>query len=160
MVRLGRRSRSRTAGLSLDGADAPDPRSLEIRAWMDVSPEMAATGLGRETLERLVETYGRNYARVLDLARKLPDGEARLCPRNPELVAQLYYAVAEELTVSLSDFLLRRTGIGTSACQGLDCAESIASRMGELLAWNSRRREAELGAYHDTIARSRRFRDS
>ncbi len=160
MVRLGRRSRSRTAGLSLDGADAPVPRSLEVRAWMDVSPEMAATGLGRETLERLVETYGRNYARVLDLARKLPDGEARLCPRNPELVAQLYYAVAEELTVSLSDFLLRRTGIGTSACQGLDCAESIASRMGELLAWNSRRREAELGAYHDTIARSRRFRDS
>lgn len=160
MARLGRRAPSRTAGLSLDGADQPAPRSAEVRAWMDVSAEMAATGLGRKALERLVETYGRNYVRVLDLARKLPDGDARLCPRNPEIVAQLHYAVAEELTVSLGDFLLRRTGIGTSSCQGLDCAESIVSRMGDLLGWNSRRREAELAAYHDTVARSRRFRDS
>jgi hypothetical protein len=33
-------------------------------------------------------------------------------------VAQLHHAVQEELTVSLQDFLLRRTGIGTSRCQG------------------------------------------
>ena len=160
MVRLGLRARSRTAGLTLDGADERVRPSVEVRAWMDVSEEMTATGLPRETLERLVETYGRNYVRVLDLARKLPDGDARLCPRNPEIVAQLHYAIAEELTVSLGDFLLRRTGIGSSSCQGLDCAERIASRMGNLMGWNSRRREAELAAYHDTVARSRRFRDS
>lgn len=160
MERLGRRARSSTAWLSLDGQDERVRGSLEVRAWMDVSGEMAATGLGRDSLERLVETYGRSYVRVLDLARKLPDGGARLCPRNPEIVAQLNYAVAEELTVSLGDFLLRRTGIGTSSCQGLDCALSIAARMGDLLGWNSRRREAELSAYHDTVARSRRFRDS
>ncbi len=160
MARLGRRSPSRTAGLTLDGADERVRRSVQARAWMDVSGEMAATGFGRETLEMLVETYGRNYVRVLDLARKLPDGDQRLCPRNPEIVAQLHYAVGEELTVSLQDFLLRRTGIGTSSCQGLDCAEAIASRMGNLLGWNTRRREAELVAYHDTVARSRRFRDS
>jgi len=160
MVRLGRRARSRTAGLTLDGADERVRPSVEVRAWMDVSEEMTATGLPRETLERLVETYGRNYVRVLDLARKLPDGDSRLCPRNPEIVAQLHYAIAEELTVSLGDFLLRRTGIGTSSCQGLDCAERITSRMGDLMGWNSRRREAELAAYHDTVARSRRFRDS
>ncbi|MBI2555389.1 MAG: glycerol-3-phosphate dehydrogenase/oxidase [Candidatus Rokubacteria bacterium] len=159
MARLGRRAAARTAHLTLDGADDSAGR-LEARAWMDVSAERAATGLARETLERLVETYGRNYVRVLDLARKRPDGSERLCPQNTEIVAQLHYAVAEELTISLQDFLLRRTGIGTSPCQGLDCAEAIATRMGDLLGWNSRRREAELAAFHDYVNQSHRFRQT
>lgn len=159
MARLGRRAAARTAHLTLDGADDSAGR-LEARAWMDVSAERAATGLARETLERLVETYGRNYVRVLDLARKRPDGGERLCPQNTEIVAQLHYAVAEELTISLQDFLLRRTGIGTSPCQGLDCAEAIAARMGDLLGWNSRRREAELAAFHDYVNQSHRFRQT
>lgn len=159
MARLGRRVAARTAHLTLDGVDDSAGR-LEARAWMDVSAERAATGLARETLERLVETYGRNYVRVLDLARKRPDGSGRLCPQNTEIVAQLHYAVAEELTISLQDFLLRRTGIGTSPCQGLDCAEAIAARMGDLLGWNSRRREAELAAFHDYVNQSHRFRQT
>ncbi|MBI4588879.1 MAG: glycerol-3-phosphate dehydrogenase/oxidase [Candidatus Rokubacteria bacterium] len=159
MARLGRQAPARTARLTLDGADEHVGRSIEVRAWMDVSGELAATGLPRETLEMLVATYGRNYVRILDLARKLPDGSARLCPRNREIVAQLHYAVAEELTVSLQDFLLRRTGIGTSPCQGLDCAEPIAARMGDLLGWHARRREAELSAYEDEVNQSHRFRE-
>jgi glycerol-3-phosphate dehydrogenase len=159
MARLGRRARARTAGLTLDGADESAGR-VEARAWMDVSAERAATGLARETLERLVETYGRNHVRVLDLARKLPDGSELLCHRNPEIVAQLHYAVAEELTVSLQDFLLRRTGIGQSPCLGLDCAEAIAARLADLLGWNARRREAELAAFHDHVNQSRRFRQT
>jgi len=91
---------------------------------MDVSADMTATGLSRETLQTLVEIYGRAYPRVLDLARKLPDGTARLCPSNPDIVAQLHHALAEEMTVSLQDFLLRRTIIGQSACLG-----SIATRL-------------------------------
>ncbi|MBI3029948.1 MAG: glycerol-3-phosphate dehydrogenase/oxidase [Candidatus Rokubacteria bacterium] len=157
MERLGRRAPARTAMLTLDGADQSAGR-LEARAWMDVSGEMATTGLRRETLERLVETYGRSYVRILDLARKLPDGAERLCPRNPEIVAQLHHAVADELTISLQDFLLRRTGIGTSSCQGLDCAGPIAARMADLLGWNARRREAELAAFHDEVNQSHRFR--
>ncbi len=150
---------ARTARLTLDGADESAGR-VEARAWMDVSGEMAATGLARKTLEALVETYGRNYVRVLDLARKLPDGSELLCRRNPEIVAQLHYAVAEELTISLQDFLFRRTGIGTGPCQGLDCAEVVAARMGDLLGWNARRREAELAAFHDQVDQSHRFRQT
>jgi glycerol-3-phosphate dehydrogenase len=105
-----------------------------------------------------VETYGRTYPRVLDLGRKLPDGFERLCPSNPEIVAQLHHAVREEQAVSLQDVLLRRTGIGQSRCQGLDCAEPIAARMAELGGWSRRRLDAELEAYSQHVERSRRFR--
>jgi len=157
MAALGRHQPSRTARITLDGLDE-EAGQLEARAWMDVSPEMAATGLSRETLQVLVETYGRAYPRVLDLVGKLPDGTARLCPRNPEIVAQLHHAVSEEMTVSLQDFLFRRTTIGQSACLGLDCYEAIGRRMGALAGWSSRRLEAELEAYHAAVERSLRFR--
>jgi glycerol-3-phosphate dehydrogenase len=159
MSALGRRESSRTAALTLDGLDE-EAGQIEARAWMDVSPEMAATGLSRETLQILVETYGRAYPRILDLARKLPDGTARLCPHNPEIAAQLHHAVAEEMAVSLQDFLLRRTAIGQSACLGLDCYEAIGGRMGALAGWSSRRLDAELEAYRGSVERSLRFRSS
>ena len=154
---LGRGEAPRTARLTLDGADE-EVGKVEARVWMDVSEEMAATGLSRGTLRTLVETYGRAYPRVLELGRKLPDGFERLCPSNPEIVAQLHHALREELAVSLQDVLLRRTGIGQSRCQGLDCAEPIAARMAELGGWSRRRLDAELEAYSQHVERSRRFR--
>jgi glycerol-3-phosphate dehydrogenase len=159
MGALGRREPSRTATLTLDGLDEETDK-IEARAWMDVSADMTATGLSRETLQTLVEIYGRVYPRVLDLARKLPDGTARLCPSNPDIVAQLHHALAEEMTVSLQDFLLRRTVIGQSACLGLDCYEAIGRQMSALAGWSSRRLDAELEAYHASVERSLRFRSA
>ncbi|OLE39567.1 MAG: hypothetical protein AUG00_01610 [Candidatus Rokubacteria bacterium 13_1_20CM_2_70_7] len=157
MQRLGRRAPSRTDRLTLDGADEP-PGRVEARAWLDVSPEVAASGLSRETLETLVATYGRTYRQVIELAGKVPVGAERLCPQNPEIVAQLHHAVQEELAVSLQDALLRRTGIGTSGCQGLDCAEAIGRRMAQLAGWTPRRLQAELDAWEAHVARSQRFK--
>jgi len=154
---LGRSAPSRTARLTLDGADE-DVGDLEAHARLDVSEDMAASGLSRETLETLVTLHGRHYRRVVELAGKVPGGGERLCASNPDIVAQLHLAVQEELTVSLQDFLLRRTGIGTSRCQGRDCGEAIARRMAPLAGWSARRLEAELDAYQAQVARSRRFR--
>jgi glycerol-3-phosphate dehydrogenase len=154
---LGRSAPARTAQLTLDGADEEVGR-VEAHAWLDVSDDVAAGGLPRETLQTLVSLYGRNYRRVMELAGKVPGGAERLCPTNLDVVAQLHHAVHEELTVSLQDFLLRRTGIGTSRCQGEDCAEAIGRRLGHLLGWSARRLDAELEAYRSHVARSHRFR--
>jgi glycerol-3-phosphate dehydrogenase len=154
---LGRGSPSRTARLTLDGADDEAGR-VEARTWLDVSADVEASLLPLEALERLVATYGRGYRRVVELAGKVPGGAERLCPRNPEIVAQLHHAVQEELAVSLQDVLLRRTGIGTSACQGFDCVEAIGDRMAQLCGWTPRRLSAELDAYEAHVARSHKFR--
>lgn len=154
---LGRGGRSRTAGLALDGTDEA-AGTVEARAWLDVSDQARASGLARETLETLVGLYGRGYQALVTLAGKVPGGAERLCPRNPDIVAQVHHAVSEEMAVSLQDVMLRRTGLGTSACLGLDCAEPVARRMGVLLGWTPRRTAAELDAYHAQVARARRFR--
>ena len=155
---LGRGAPSRTARLTLDGADE-DERRVEARTWLDVSAEAATSGLPRETLETLVTTYGRGYLHIVELAGKVAGGAERLCPENPDVVAQLHAAVQDEMAISLQDVLLRRTGIGTSHCQGLDCAESIGERMAQLCGWSRRRLDAELDAYHAHVARSHRFKE-
>ena len=155
MRTLGRARPSVTAHRTLDGLDE-EVGQVEARAWLDVSADMAATGLDRATLQTLVTNYGRAYPRIVDLAGKVPGGDERLCPQNADIVAELHHAVREELTISLQDFLFRRTGIGTSRCQGEDCAEAIGQRMAALLGWSPRRLDAELDAYHAYVMRSRR----
>jgi len=155
---LGRGGASRTARLTLDGAD-DEAGTTEARVWLDVSAELATSGLPRATLETLVTTYGRAYPRIVELAGKVAGGTERLCPENPDIVAELHAAVQDEMAVSLQDVLLRRTGIGTSPCQGLDCAEDIAQRMAQLAGWSRRRLDAELDAYHAHVVRSHKFKE-
>jgi glycerol-3-phosphate dehydrogenase len=154
---LGRGGPSRSGALTLDGADE-DASRVEARTWMDVSAEMAASGLQRDTLETLVTTYGRLYPRVVESAGKVAGGADRLCPHNADIVAQLHHAVHDEMAVSLQDVLLRRTGIGTSACEGADCAQSIGERMAALCGWSGRRLTAELDAFAAHVERSHKFR--
>jgi glycerol-3-phosphate dehydrogenase len=157
MRTLGRSGPGRSDRVALDGTDDEVAR-VEAHAWLDVSGEAAATGLRPKTLETLVTTYGRGWSRVIDLAGKVAGGTEALCPSNPDVVAQLHRAVQDEMAVSLQDVLLRRTGIGTSRCQGQDCAESIGQRMAQLLGWTPRRLDAELDAYRAHLDRSHRFR--
>jgi len=157
MRTLARPTPSRTRTLTLDGLDE-EASTVEARAWLDVTPDMAASGLERDTLETLVTLYGRRYGRVVELAGKVAGGAERLCPENPDVAAQLHHAVQDEMTVTLEDFMVRRTGIGTSRCQGLDCAETIGERMAEVAGWTTARLDAELTAYRAYVARSHRFR--
>jgi glycerol-3-phosphate dehydrogenase len=155
--RLRRGGPSLTADIALDGSDE-EAGALEARAMLDLTEAVRATGLEPAQLEALVATYGRRVRAVLDLARRLPGGLERICKSAPEIIAQVHWAVETELAVSLQDVLLRRTGIGTGPCLGLDCAVGVAQRMAGLLGWSPRRLEAELEAYQTEVRQGLRFR--
>ncbi|HZS32906.1 MAG TPA: glycerol-3-phosphate dehydrogenase C-terminal domain-containing protein, partial [Methylomirabilota bacterium] len=156
---LGRGGPSETARTALDGSDDEVSR-VEARVFLDVTEAVRSSGLDPEQVEMLVATYGRRARAVLDLARRLPNGTERLCKNGLEIAAQLQWAVEAELAVSLQDVLLRRTGLGTGPCLGLDCAPAVAQRMGALLGWSARRVEAELEAYDTTVRQGLRFREA
>ncbi len=156
---LGRGGPSETARTALDGSDDEVSR-VEARVFLDVTEAVRSSGLDPEQVEMLVATYGRRARAVLDLARRLPGGTERLCKNGLEIAAQLQWAVEAELAVSLQDVLLRRTGLGTGPCLGLDCAPAVAQRMGALLGWSARRVEAELEAYDTAVRQGLRFREA
>jgi glycerol-3-phosphate dehydrogenase len=146
----------RTHGLALDGSDGDG--TVEVRLWADVAELSRRTGLDPEQIQHLVETYGRRYTAVLEIARRAPDLIARLCKQNPDIHAQLVYAVEYEQAETLRDFLFRRTGIGTSPCLGKDCCEQVAIRMGKIRGWDRQRIDREIQEYLDEVALGQQFR--
>jgi glycerol-3-phosphate dehydrogenase len=154
---LGRPVPCRTHGLALDGSDGDG--TIEARLWADVADLSRQSGLDPEQIQNLVETYGRRYTAVLEIAGGAPELKERLCKQNPDIRAQLVYAMERELTETLRDFLFHRTGIGTSPCLGKDCCEQIAVWMGEIRGWDRRRIDREIQEYLDEIALGQRFRE-
>jgi glycerol-3-phosphate dehydrogenase len=155
---LGRPAPCRTHRLALDGSDGES--TLEVRLWADVTALSRQSGLDPEQIQTLIDTYGRRYPAVLEVAARAPELRERLCKQNPDIRAQLLYAVEHELTQTLGDFLFRRTGIGTSGCMGKDCCEPIAVWMGQALGWDRGRVDREIQSYLAEIALGQQFRSA
>ena len=134
--RLGRNERSTTAETPLPGAGANAPAT------------------SRSQLESV---YGSRAAMVRELARADPSLAAPLCPHHRGVSAELVHAVTREWAQTIGDVLLRRTTLGLMACQGLDCLDDIASRMGALLGWDAARQRIETERYRAEIEPMRRF---
>jgi glycerol-3-phosphate dehydrogenase len=155
---LNRPAACRTHRLALDGSDGED--TVEVRLWADVQDLGKRSGLTPAQIQNLLNVYGRRYPTILALAGRSAEMKERLCPQNPDIRAQLVYAVEHERAETLADFLLRRTGIGTSPCLGKDCCEQVALQMGELKGWSRERTDREISDYLDEIALGQQFREA
>ena len=71
----------------------------------------------------------------------------RICEHNPDVLAQVAYAVEREQAVTLADVLLRRLPVGWSACHALDGAERAPRVMAPRLGWSADRIAHEVAAY-------------
>ncbi len=154
---LNRVEPCRTHRLALDGSDGDE--TIEVRLWADIPDLGHRSGLEPSQVQNLLNTYGRRYPTVLAVAGRAAEMKERLCKQNPDIRAQLVYAVEHERTETLADFMLRRTGIGTSPCLGKDCCEPIARWMADLKGWDRQRTDREIHQYLDEIALGQQFRE-
>lgn len=128
-----------------------------------VAEEVAKAGHPRvpeDVALHLACNYGM---RALDVARLMAkDGKlaARLVPGRPEVLAQVDWAVCEELAATVSDVMIRRTQLFfRDVDQGLGAARAVADRMAELLGWDEARKAEEVARYEHEVALSRAWRD-
>ena len=78
-------------------------------------------------------------------------------PRTDNPSAHAVFAVRNEHAVHLSDFMRRRTALGSSADQGWNLAARIAEAMGAQLGWSPEQTTTELDAYRREIEATRGF---
>jgi len=76
----------------------------------------------------------------------------RVCETNLDILAEVVHAVEKESALTLSDFMLRRSLIGFRQCEGLDCCETVAKKMGEILGWSDDQVSTQIRAYEKEIA--------
>lgn len=108
-------------------------------------------GLEKTQVAYLISIYGSKFKRVLALIDQQPALKERICKNNPDIKAQIVFSLQFELPRTLADIYLRRTGIGTSACRGLDCAKTGAKVMGKYLGWRRRRIKQEVKDYERKV---------
>ena len=95
------------------------------------------------TVEYLGRNYGTEYNNILNLARQ-DKRLAEIVNDDGEILAQVVYAVKNEMAVTLEDILFRRTGIGTLGNPGEVVLAKIADIAANELGWSADRKKREL----------------
>jgi glycerol-3-phosphate dehydrogenase len=98
---------------------------------------------GTPTLEYLGKNYGNEFEPVLELARQ--DKQfSEVLNEDGEILAQAVYAARYEMARTLSDIVLRRTGIATLGNPGNEVLEKVALSAAKELGWDDKRIVQEL----------------
>ena len=130
--------------------------SLESRLPAPPSQDHQSPGTG--AVARLQDDplllYGDRAAEVAAIRDADPSLAQRICAHNPEILAQMHYAVTHERARTLADVLLRRLPVGWSACHALDGAERAAGVMASYFGWDRDRTAREVTAYEEELRRT------
>jgi len=134
-----------TLNMRLSGGDFESQEAVEqfiIRRSGEVT-QIKVPGI---YVRHLVHKYGTNtdviIEKAFELYQKIQDPELRI------QMAELWYCVHHEMSVSLSDYLIRRTGRLYFQRQGLgNLYPTLAEMMGELLGWNEAQILREMGKF-------------
>jgi len=125
---------SQTATTAVHGGDFADRDQLlrSIRAH-------AGPQLPEESIVHLADSFGTLSSEVL----KQPDGVAMLCDGRT-LIAEVRYAARNEMSVTLTDIVLRRLDLGTGCEMDDKLLNECAIVAGEELGWDTERRRIEI----------------
>jgi glycerol-3-phosphate dehydrogenase len=119
------------------------------------SPALAAPTLGWDDMPASdLTAESRQHLRMYGAAIPaiLAGGRDVLCPHSGAVHGELRQAVGE-LANTLSDVLMRRTGIAWSACRGLCCHVQAASLLAPMLGWDAAECARQVAAFEADAAR-------
>lgn len=113
--------------------------------------------LPRETVNHLVNMYGRKCCDLIDLAMENKELLAPLAPGYRDCAAQVLYAVRNESAFHLDDVMLRRLSMGLAPDRGLSGAETVALIMGKELGWSQAELNQEIEKFTQIVRRDMVF---
>ena len=79
-------------------------------------------------------------------------GSEVICEHSGAISGEVLCAAANEHVETLSDIMLRRTGIAWAECRGLCCHEAVARLVGGLLGWDDEARATQIRAFEAEVA--------
>ncbi len=114
----------------------------DIEAFVDFC-KTKYSNIPSDTVDYLARVYGTEIDALLAVASKNKSLIEPLTAQG-EIAAEIVYAVEHEMALKLTDILFRRTGMGTLGHPGKQILDKIADIAGDLLGWNSGRKNEEI----------------
>ncbi len=149
--KLGNKSRCVTGERPLPGAPAMTSAEIIHMAERENVSTPTATHLSR--------IYGCRSGEVLAMAGNDKSGLRPLSPGGPDILAQVRYAVQNEICMTVSDFMLRRSAVGLRKDLGMDAVPTVAAEMQKLLGWSDGEKERQVQEHNSAASLARRFRN-
>ncbi|MDF1550142.1 MAG: glycerol-3-phosphate dehydrogenase C-terminal domain-containing protein, partial [Bacteroidales bacterium] len=97
--------------------------------------------------ENTIEYIGRNYGTESSSVFKIANGNKKMSEvlnAEGEILAEVVYAIEEEMAKTLKDIFLRRTGLGTLGDPGNHLINKVADLAAKLLSWNEQQKKDEI----------------
>lgn len=128
----------------------PGGHTGPLEAFVQSATSHAAQefGLTPAVAERIARTYGSRWQAVLEPIRVDPR-LAQTLPGSPGLLlAEVDFAIHQEMAMNVEDFLLRRSGLNWLASSTLrEAAPVVAQVFAARFGWSAERRQAALDAF-------------
>lgn len=132
-----KRKKSITKNEFLVGSEIPDIEKF-IAELNDEYKDFS-----KETINYLGKNYGTECHKIFNLARANKN-LAHVVSGDGEILAEVEYAVKNEMAFTLSDIMFRRTGIGTLGYPGKEIFDELVNYASELLKWDEKRKNNEI----------------
>lgn len=107
-----------------------------------ISQHLNYSDFSRQTIEYVSRNYGTDSEFVFKIARD-DTRFKEVISQDGEISAEIVYAIKYENAKTLTDIMLRRTGIGTLGNPGKNIIEKITHIAAEMLNWDQKRIEEE-----------------
>ncbi len=121
-----------------DGATGP------FRRYLDKELKKHARAYPADVMDNLIHQYGTEHGRVLAVADADESLRERVTENRPNIMAEISYAVTDEMAFHLDDAVFRRTGLGTIGNPGDKALKKCADLMGKLLGWSAEQKKKEI----------------
>jgi glycerol-3-phosphate dehydrogenase len=104
-----------------------------------------------DIVDHIVHTYGTAHIEIFKLIDRKPELKQRIGEDRPHILAEIVYAVKNEMCLTISDFLLRRTQLQLIENQALDCVDKVADVMSKLLGWDNKTKSKQIEEYKQNL---------
>jgi len=113
----------------------------------EISARARKVSIEPATIDHLLGSYGKDALKIIDLVEKDSYLNKRVCPDFPPIMAEVVFAVKQEMALCLEDILFRRMRLGLiHQGQCLEAATKVARCVQGVLGWDELRTAAEIKA--------------
>lgn len=123
-----------------------------LNTTAQISAQARKLSLDPATIDHLIATYGKDALKVIEIVEQTPALSERICPDFPPIMAEVPYALNNEMAISLEDILSRRIRLGfVHQGQCLEAAPKVALLIQNLSYWDSQRAAVELNQFEKSL---------
>jgi glycerol-3-phosphate dehydrogenase len=115
-----------------------------FRRYMDKEMRKHGRAYSADVIQNMIYEYGTEHGRVLAVAEKDESLKEKVTDGRPDIMAEIVYAVTDEMAFHLDDAVFRRTGMGTLGNPGDKALKKCADMMGKLLGWSEEQKKKEI----------------